>query len=143
MSQCTCNFSYFKPNANEWRYLLPHTLNNFSILLMFFTGWLELGFILWNLACISAYMFQLFNSTMATTGFRNPAGIYLFKFNSGNTCAICEICSQLTKKTPERRHWRLSGVLIVNFEQISHIVQVFPFLNMNNCFHVSKFKWIN
>ena len=25
-------------------------------------------------------------------------------------------CSKLTIKTPERRHWRRSGVFIVNFE---------------------------
>ena len=34
----------------------------------------------------------------------------------------CEICSMLTIKTPERRHWRRSGVFIVNFEHISHLV---------------------
>ena len=49
------------------------------------------------------------------------AGIYLFKVNNGNS----EICSKLTIKTPERRQWRLSGIFIINFEQISHIV-VFP-----------------
>ena len=26
------------------------------------------------------------------------------------------MCSQLTIKTPDRRHWRRSGVFIVNFE---------------------------
>ena len=33
---------------------------------------------------------------------QRPAGIYLFKFNNGNTRAMCEICSKLTIKTPER-----------------------------------------
>ena len=33
-----------------------------------------------------------------------------------------EICSKLTIKTLE---WRHSGAIIVNFEQISHIVLVF------------------
>ena len=32
-----------------------------------------------------------------------PAGICLFKVNNGNTRLICEICSKLTIKTPERR----------------------------------------
>ena len=32
------------------------------------------------------------------------------------------MCSKLLIKTPERLHWRRSGVFIVNFEQISHIV---------------------
>ena len=29
----------------------------------------------------------------------SPADIYLFKFNNGNTGAVCEICSKLTIKT--------------------------------------------
>ena len=33
---------------------------------------------------------------------------------------LCEISSKLTIKTPKRRHWRRSGVFIVNFEHISH-----------------------
>ena len=33
-------------------------------------------------------------------------------------------------KTPERRQWRPSGVLIVNFEQILHFL-LFLFLNLN------------
>ena len=47
------------------------------------------------------------------------------------TTAMCEVCSKLTKKTPERRHCRRSGVFIVNFERISHIVLVFPLLILN------------
>ena len=42
-----------------------------------------------------------------------------------NTRTRCEICSKLTIKTPERRQWRRSGVFIVNFEHISHLVLVF------------------
>ena len=42
--------------------------------------------------------------------------IYLFKVNDGNTRTRCEICSKLTIKTPERRHWHHSVVFIVNFE---------------------------
>ena len=34
-------------------------------------------------------------------------------------------------KVPEWRHWRRSYVFIVNFEQILHIVLVFPLLNLN------------
>ena len=52
----------------------------------------------------------------------NPAGIYLFRFKNENIRTICEICSKLTIKTLERRHWCRSSVVIVNFEQISHIV---------------------
>ena len=44
---------------------------------------------------------------------------------------MCEICPKLTIKTPERRQQRRSGVFIVNIEQISHIVLVFPLLTLN------------
>ena len=36
-----------------------------------------------------------------------------------------EILSKLTIKTLERRHWRRSGFLIVNFEHISRLVLLF------------------
>ena len=74
-----------------------------------------------------------------------PTNIYLFKVNDRNSrisCGICwklikksserrllkvngrnrkrfEICSKLTIKTRERRHWHLSGFFIVNSEHIS------------------------
>ena len=35
-----------------------------------------------------------------------------------------DICSKLTTKTPQRRHWQRSGIFIVNFEQILHIILV-------------------
>ena len=56
-------------------------------------------------------------------------GIYLLKANNGNTRTRYEICSKLTIKTPERRYWRCSGVFIVNFEHISHLVLVFLLFN--------------
>ena len=37
---------------------------------------------------------------------KDPAGNYMFKVNNRNTRTRCEICSKLTIKTPERRHWR-------------------------------------
>ena len=40
-------------------------------------------------------------------------------------------CSKLTIKTPERRYWRRSGVFIVNFEHISHLVLVFLLLTLS------------
>ena len=51
-------------------------------------------------------------------------GIFLLKVNNRNTRTRCEICSKLTTKTPERRHWCRSGVFIVNFKHISHLVLV-------------------
>ena len=47
-----------------------------------------------------------------------PVAIYLLKVNNRNTRKMCEICSKLTVKTPERGHWRPSGVFIVNFEHV-------------------------
>ena len=47
---------------------------------------------------------------------------------------MCEICSKLTVKTPERRR---SGVFIVNFDHISYIFLVFLLLTLNNI------RWVN
>ena len=57
--------------------------------------------------------------------------IYLLKVNIINTRTRCEICSKLTIKTPERRSWRRSGVFIVNFEHISHLVLVLLWITLN------------
>ena len=38
--------------------------------------------------------------------FVHTVGNYMFKVNNRNTRTSCEICSKLTIKTPERRHWR-------------------------------------
>ena len=35
-----------------------------------------------------------------------PACNYMLKVSKVNTRAMCEICSKLTIKTPERRQWR-------------------------------------
>ena len=55
----------------------------------------------------------------------NSFGIYLFTVTMETPKTICEICSNLTIKTPERRHWHHSIVFIVNFDHIPHIVLVF------------------
>ena len=60
-----------------------------------------------------------------------PAGIYLLKVNNRNTRIKCEICSKLTIKTLERRHWRFCGVLIVNSDLISHLVLMFLLLALD------------
>ena len=50
-----------------------------------------------------------------------------FKVSNRNTKTRCEklTCLKLTIKTPERHHWRCSGVFIISFEQISHLSLVF------------------
>ena len=70
---------------------------------------------------------QVSSETECTSAGSNPAGIHMFKMNQRNTRTRCEICSKLTIKTPECR----SGVLIFNFEHISHLALVFSFLTLN------------
>ena len=67
------------------------------------------------------------NHTFST----NSAGIGLFKVNNESTRILCEICSKLTIKTSEWRHYSHSGVFTVNFEWIWHIALVFKLLTMN------------
>ena len=57
----------------------------------------------------------------------SQADIYLFKVHIRNFSERCVICSKLTIKTAGRRQWRwrCSGVLIVNFEHISQLFQLF------------------
>ena len=67
--------------------------------------------------------------------FISPIKIYLFKLNNRNTRKKFEVCSKLTTKT--RRHCRLFGVFIVNFERISQlivaIVSIVNFKQVNSC----------
>ena len=59
---------------------------------------------------------RCFNDLIVNT---NPAAIYLFKVNNGNTRTECDICSELTTKTPERMFIVL------------HILLMFPLLTLN------------
>ena len=72
-----------------------------------------------------------------------PACIYLLKVNNRNTRTRCEICSNLTIKAPERRHWRPSGIFFVNFEHVLHLVLVFLLiiLNMAGTLGIQNKKW--
>ena len=70
---------------------------------------------------------RFWNWTMCWFGWY-PGGIYLLKFNNRNTRTRHEICSKLTIKTPERRHWFRSGVFIVSFEHTLHHLLVFLLL---------------
>ena len=61
-----------------------------------------------------------------------PASIYLFKVKNGNTRTMCK-----------RHHWRLSVVCIVNFEQITHVVLVFPLFNIEQVnVRFDSFLWV-
>ena len=84
---------------------------------------------------IAVLIFQASYSAKANAevplGFRFPADNYMFKINNRNTRTRCEICSKLTIETPERRQWCRSGVFIVKFEHISHLVLVFLILKLS------------
>ena len=58
------------------------------------------------------------------------AKIYLLKFNNRNTRKRREVCSKLTIKTSEQC-WRLSGVFIVSFGNISHLFLLFLVLTLD------------
>ena len=57
-------------------------------------------------------------------GFIEPSQLTFacLKSTIENTRLRCEICSKLTIKTAERRHWCRSGVIIVNFEHTTSFV---------------------
>ena len=71
--------------------------------------------------------------------FSFPSGIYLFKVNNANTNLLSEICSRLTIKKPDRCQWR-RYVSIVNFEQISRIILVFPSLSLHKWIAAGSFQ---
>ena len=58
----------------------------------------------------------------------NPASIDVLNSSNRNIITTFEVCSKLTKKTPERRQWRHSGVFIVNLHRFHTLRWVFPFL---------------
>ena len=60
-----------------------------------------------------------------------PASIYSLKVDNRNTRTRYEICSKLTIKTSERRHWCFCGVLIVNVDHIPHLNLMFLLLTFN------------
>ena len=53
------------------------------------------------------------------------------------------MCLKLTIKTLERRHWRRSGVFIVNFKHISHFLLVCLLLTLNMLIYTPVFfQWM-
>ena len=68
---------------------------------------------------------KIFTLNRFFTFLKQLSFICLLKFNNRISRKRCEICLKLTIKTPERRHWRRTGVFIVNFERISHLFLVF------------------
>ena len=64
--------------------------------------------------------------------FGNQLTITCSKSTKGTLEKGVKYVQNITMKTPEQRHWRLSGVfIVVNFEHISHVFLVFLFLTLN------------
>ena len=82
-----------------------------------------------SISCVKSVRIVFFCSVFSRI--QSPAGKYMFKVNNRNTRRRCEICSKLTIKIPEPRHWRRSGIFIVNFEHISHLALVFLLLTLS------------
>ena len=61
-----------------------------------------------------------------------PFSIYFFIANNRNTTKRCEICSNLTIKTPQQLHGAILAFFAVNFEHISHLFLVLLLLPLNN-----------
>ena len=61
-----------------------------------------------------------------------PANLNLFKVSNRKIRKRCQLCLNLTIKTPERRHCGLSGVFIVNSIHNLHLSLMFLLLTLNN-----------
>ena len=85
--------------------------------------WLLLTFII-KLLCLKSRL-CLITFLLFTPNFiiRFSAGIYLFKFNKGNTGTMCEMCSELMMKTPERRHWHCFDVFILTLNGFHTLIK--------------------
>ena len=123
MSQKTLDTMLFTKNAfNTAIWALKYVSCKLSLALFF---WLKRPGVLneatWYTIIVT------FSRTVWLIFISFPANIYLFQVNNRNT-GRCEICSKLTIKTSERRYWCCSGVFIVNFEYIWHLVLVLLFL---------------
>ena len=62
-----------------------------------------------------------------------PAGNYMFKVNNTN----------FRTRTLKRHQWRHSGIFIINFEHISHLLLVFLLLTLNFKLPTRRRSWKN
>ena len=88
----------------------------------------ELNFELFKSFPILLNFFTFFSNILSEV---NSVGIYLLKVYNRNTRAMCDKCSKLIIKAPERCQWLLSGVFIVKFKHILLLILVFLFLTLN------------
>ena len=79
----------------------------------------------------------------------NPVNIYLFKVDNKSTIKRCEICSALTIKAPELRHWLwtyftpFSSVSVVNFKQVNVSWEMYNNLNYWQKIHAKVCSYSN
>ena len=107
-------------------YFPCYVLSNNQISL---SGWLYF-LRYWAVCVLEEFLYSIWWGGRLETADLCLVNIYLFKVNNRNTREMCEICSKLIRKTPEWRQWRLSGVFVINFEYISHLVSLFLLLNL-------------
>ena len=62
---------------------------------------------------------------------RIPANKYMLKVNNENARKKCELRSESTIKTSDRRQLCLSGNLVVNFGHVPYFFVVLALLNLN------------
>ena len=85
------------------------------------------------------YTISLKRSMIAFITYRSKAAsINMFKVNNRNNRTRCEKWSTLTIKAPQQHQWRRSGVFIVNFEHISHLVSIVNFEQVNASWEITK-----
>ena len=77
--------------------------------------------------------------------YQYPAGNCMFKVNNRNTRPRCEICSMLTIKIPERRHWLLRLLFFIRLKsptslliKRSWINAIFLYLKFQLCPYYCK-----
>ena len=88
---------------------------------------------------LDGYLSSIFQSRFHWYCLISVKLIYLFKVNNRNIRKRCEICSNITLRTPERHQWRRSSVFIVNFQYISHLFLAFLLFKVSR-FHFGHFN---
>ena len=79
---------------------------------------------------IDNMFYQLFTCSMPHCSVF-PANIYLFKVNNKNTRKKLWNMFKVNNKNNRAASWLRSGVFIVNFEHISHLIITFLMLTLN------------
>ena len=71
-----------------------------------------------SMSCINKHLVLVINLQYFDCG-TNPAGMYFFKVDNGNTRTTCEICLKIMRKTPAWRQWYRTQHSVYLFEKNS------------------------